>query len=149
MRPCHVSIFDSSTWMFRKFFIPDLRISSSSCQNEITQLFQYDKLIIFFSTFLSFMGRLPMLLAAHSCFCSALPFLVLTLSDGKKYPDVLAHLDVTTYVIEAHQFQILFFTGGHTMNFQHVLVHELNNLSVYNLFCLSNIYVIVHTLWQL
>lgn len=30
MRPCHDKRFDSSTWMFLKFFIPDLRISSSS-----------------------------------------------------------------------------------------------------------------------
>lgn len=28
--PCQVKMFDSSTWMLRKFFIPDLRISSSS-----------------------------------------------------------------------------------------------------------------------
>lgn len=34
--PCQVKMFDSSTWMLRKFFIPDLRISSSSC--EIAQI---------------------------------------------------------------------------------------------------------------
>lgn len=31
MSPCHVSRLASSTWMLRKFFIPHLRISSSSC----------------------------------------------------------------------------------------------------------------------
>lgn len=36
--PCHDKRFDSSTWMFLKFFIPDLRISSSSWETQQTTL---------------------------------------------------------------------------------------------------------------